>query len=207
MNENNVNNFELISFLRSFGYFDQKILSALETVPTEFVSIYSSNRNLSQSFKSDNKSITPYIYASILQKFNTCPKKSILVIGTGRGYFSVIASKLFKKVYTVEIKNTLEVLAKNNFKKYKLTNIISKCDNGFYGWKEKGPFDCIFVNGYINKIDNHLLKQVKVGGKCIYPVILSNGIQILRSVEINTDSINAVVEDMLEVNFCPLLEV
>ena len=160
------NNLELSIYLRSFGIFDTNIISAIEEIPIEFFKTENINKNVSlkQKFKNkfDKQFNDAYLAAVIAQKFQLKSNEKILEIGTGSGYLTAIFSRLSRKVYTIEKFKTLYVLANNNFKKLKLTNIKSKCEDGFNGWEEESPFDKIFISFVVNQINDNLIKQINL---------------------------------------------
>ena len=143
------NNLELSIYLRSFGIFDTNIISAIEETPIEIFKVESANTN--DVFKKKNNEA--YLSAVIAQKLKLKSHEKILEIGTGSGYFTAIFSRLSRKVYTIENTKTLYVSANNNFKKLKLTNIMSKCEVGLNGWTEVSPFNKIFISSVINQIN------------------------------------------------------
>ena len=96
---------------------------------------------------------------------------------------------------------TLYVLANNNFKKLKLTNIKSKCEDGFNGWKEESPFDKIFISFVVHQINDNLIKQINYYGKCISPKLSLFGIQILQLFKVDKNKSLSKIEDICEVNF------
>ena len=199
------NNLELSIFLRSFGIFDTNIISAIEEISIEFFKTENVNKNVSlkQKFKNklDKQFNDAYLAAIIAQKFQIKPNEKILEIGTGSGYLTAIFSRLSRKVYTIEKFKTLYVLANNNFKKLKLTNIKSKCENGFNGWKEESPFDKIFISVVVNQINDNLIKQIKFNGKIISPKLSSSGVQILQLFKVDKNESLSKIEDICEVNF------
>ena len=199
------NNLELSIYLRSFGIFDTNIISAIEEIPIEFFKTENINKNVSlkQKFKNklDKQFNDAYLAAIIAQKFQLKPNEKILEIGTGSGYFTAIFSRLSRKVYTIEKFKTLYVLANNNFKKLKLTNIKSKCEDGFNGWKEESPFDKIFISFVVNQINDNLIKQINYNGKCISPKLSSSGVQILQLFKVDKNKSLSKIEDICEVNF------
>ena len=69
------------------------------------------------------------------------------------------------------------------------------------------PFDYIFVSGYIDKLNDELINQIKIGGKCIFPVIQSSGIQMLQLLKVDKNKTKSKIEDICEVNFDPLISV
>jgi protein-L-isoaspartate(D-aspartate) O-methyltransferase len=113
--------------------------------------------------------------ATSIQAFMTAnaepkPDDVALEIGTGSGMQSSILSRMVKKVYSIEIR---EKLAKRVHKTVKLlgyNNIEFKIGDGYYGWKEKGPFDIIIVTCQANHVPPELIKQLKPNGRLIIPV-------------------------------------
>jgi len=199
------NNLELSIYLRSFGFFDTNIISAIEEIPIEFFITESINKNISlkQKFKNtfDKQFSDAYLAAVIAQKFQLKSNEKILEIGTGSGYLTAIFSRLSRKVYTIEKFKTLYVLANNNFKKLKLTNIKSKCEDGFNGWEEESPFDKIFISFVTNQINDNLIKQINFNGKFIFPKLSSSGVQVLQLFKVDKNKSLSKIEDICEINF------
>ena len=199
------NNLELSTYLRSFGIFDTNIISAIEEIPIEFFKTENINNNISlkQKFKNkfDKQFNDAYLAAVIAQKFQLKSNEKILEIGTGSGYLTAIFSRLSRKVYTIEKFKTLYVLANNNFKKLKLTNIKSKCEDGFNGWEEESPFDKIFISFVINQINDNLIKQINFKGKFISPKLSSSGVRILQLFKVDKNKSLSKIEDVCEINF------
>ena len=199
------NNLKLSIYLRSFGIFDTNIISAIEEIPFEFFKTRNINKNVSkkQIFKNkfDKQFNDAYLAAVIAQKFQLKSNEKILEIGTGNGYLTAIFSRLSRKVYTIEKFKTLYVLANNNFKKLKLTNIKSKCVDGFNGWEEESPFDKIFISVVVNQINENLIKQINCNGKFISPKLSSSGVQILQLFKVDKNKSLSKIEDICEVNF------
>ena len=196
------NNLELSIYLRSFGIFDTNIISAIEVTPIELFKTEISNRNNSLKNKFNNKVDEQYkdayLSAVIAQKLQLKPYEKILEIGTGTGYFTAIISRLSRKVYTIEKFNTLHVLANNNFKKLKLTNIKSKCEDGFNGWLEESPFDKVFISGAVEQMSDNFIKQINVNGKFICSTLSSSGVQILQLFKVDKNKSLSRIEDICE---------
>ena len=199
------NNLELSIYLRSFGIFDTNIISAIEEIPIDFFKTENINKNVSLKQKIKNKFDKQfndaYVAAVIAQKFQLKSNEKILEIGTGNGYLTAIFSRLCRKVYTIEKFKTFYVLAKNNFKKLKLTNIKSKCEDGFNGWEEDSPFDKIFISFVVNQINDNLIKQINFNGKIISPKLSLSGVQILQLFKVDKNESLSKIEDICEVNF------
>ena len=111
---------------------------------------------------------------------------------------SAIISRLSRKVYTIEKFNTLHVLANNNFKKLKLTNIKSKCEDGFNGWLEESPFDKVFISGAVEQMSDNFIKQINVNGKFICSTLSSSGVQILQLFKVDKNKSLSRIEDICE---------
>ena len=199
------NNLELSIYLRSFGIFDTNIISAIEVIPIEFFKNKNINKNVSLKQKNNNKFDKQfndaYLAAIIAEKFQLKSNEKILEIGTGSGYLTAIFSRLSRKVYTIEKFKTLYVLANNNFKKLKLTNIKSKCEDGFNGWNEESPFDKIFISFVLNQINDNLIKQINFNGKFISPKMTSSGVQILQLFKVDKKKSLSKIENICEINF------
>ncbi|MDH3358464.1 MAG: protein-L-isoaspartate O-methyltransferase, partial [Desulfobacteraceae bacterium] len=50
------------------------------------------------------------------------------------------------------------------------TNIKTRHSDGYFGWPEAAPFDCIMITAAIDHIPPPLLKQLKDGGRLILPL-------------------------------------
>ena len=190
------NNLQLSTYLRSFGIFDTNIISAIEETPIEFFQTEMINENKKLKKKFNEQLDKVYLSAIIAQKLQLKSDEKILEIGTGSGYLTAIFSRLSRKVYTIEKFKKSHVLAKNNFKKLKLTNIKSKCEDGVNGWIEEAPFDKIFISNVIYQINNNLIKQININGKFVFPILSSSGVQVLQLFEVDKYNSLSKIEDI-----------
>lgn len=94
----------------------------------------------------------------------------VLELGTGSGYQAAVLSKLFKKVYTMEIIPELAQGTKKTLKRLGYKNVFVKSASGEWGWKEKSPFDAILVTAGMEKIPNVLFDQLKINGVLVAPL-------------------------------------
>lgn len=154
--------------------FDSKVIIAMEKVPRhQFVpenikSHAYENRPLPIGY---GQTISqPYIVALMTDLLELKPGDRALEIGTGSGYQAAVLSELIKEVYTIEIIPQLGKQAHDRLKKLGYKNIQTKIGDGYYGWKEKGPFDAIVVTAAATHIPPDLLKQLKPGGKLVIPL-------------------------------------
>jgi protein-L-isoaspartate(D-aspartate) O-methyltransferase len=112
----------------------------------------------------------PYIVALMTESLNLKGDERILEIGTGSGYQAAILTKVAKEVYTIEIKKKLYQNASNVLRSMGYTNVKTRHGDGYFGWVEASPFDCIMITAAIDHIPPPLLKQLKEGGRLILPL-------------------------------------
>ena len=150
--------------------------------------------------KFDEQFKNAYLSAIIAQKLQLKSDEKILEIGTGNGYLTAIFSRLSRKVYTIEKFKRLYVLANNNFRKLKLTNIKSKCDDGINAWLDESPFDKIFISVVTDQINDNLIKQINFNGRFIFPISSSSGVHVLQLFKVDKKKTLIKIEDIYEVN-------
>lgn len=112
----------------------------------------------------------PFIVATMTQAANLDGDSKVLEIGTGSGYQAAILGNICKEVYSIEVIEPLAKQAMQTLEKLGYSNIHIRVGDGYYGWKEKAPFDAIIVTAVISKVPEPLLSQLKIGGKLIIPV-------------------------------------
>ena len=112
----------------------------------------------------------PYIVAFMTEIIKLKESYKVLEIGTGSGYQAAILAEIIDSVYTIEIIKELEISVKKRLKDLNYHNISIKNADGYYGWKEKGPFDAIVVTAATEFIPPPLLEQLKEGGRMIIPI-------------------------------------
>ena len=193
--------------LRESGISNSKVLSALEKIPRE-IFIPENFRN--QAYENialpigKNQTISqPYIVALMTQSLELNKNHKILELGTGTGYQSSILSKLVRRVYTIERIKSLQVEAENNFKKLKITNIVSKHGDGNLGWKEQIPFDRIIFTAATKEISSNFFNQISDDGIIVAPII-ENTKQILKKYTKKSNKI--ITEKLTNVLFVPNLD-
>ncbi len=169
--------------LREAGISNSKVLSAIEKTPREiFIPKNFRNQayeNIALPIGNDQTISQPYIVALMTQELELEKNHKVLELGTGSGYQCAILSLLARRVYTVERIKTLLVTAESKFKQLKLTNIVSKHDDGNLGWKEQIPFDRVIFTAAADKIDDIIFEHINENGILIAP-IKNNSNQILK---------------------------
>jgi protein-L-isoaspartate(D-aspartate) O-methyltransferase len=160
--------------IRLRGVSDKKVLNAMSQVPRHrFVP----EELVSQAYADHPLPIgqgqtisQPYIVALMTEKLKLIGNERILEIGTGSGYQAAILAKVAKEVYTIEIKEKLYKKAESLLRSLGFLEIKTRHGDGYFGWPEAAPFDCIMITASIDHIPPPLLKQLKDGGRLILPL-------------------------------------
>lgn len=112
----------------------------------------------------------PFIVAYMTEVIKPRPEFKVLEVGTGSGYQAAVLAEIVKEVYTIEIVSELGNTATERLKKVGYKNVNVKVADGYYGWKEHGPYDAIIVTAAAEFIPPPLIEQLKDGGKMVIPV-------------------------------------
>ncbi len=143
----------------------------------------------------------PYIVALMTELLRLTGKEKVLEIGTGSGYQAAILAELAAYVYTVEILPNLAHQADQLLKRLGYKNILVKCGDGYFGWKEYAPFDAIIVTCAPEEIPSALVEQLADGGRMVMPVGSTS--QELILIEKKNNEIK--IKDVIPVRFVPML--
>ena len=112
----------------------------------------------------------PYIVALMTELLELTGGEKVLEIGTGSGYQAAILSKLVKEVFTIEIKEPLHLRSAETLEDLEFRNVKTRFGDGYFGWQEEAPFDCIMITAAVNHIPPPLLNQLKDGGRILLPL-------------------------------------
>lgn len=145
----------------------------------------------------------PFIIALMTHLARIEKDDSVFETGTGAGYHGAILSRLAKRVFSVEVVKPLVAGAKARLEELGYDNIEIRHGDGYYGWREKGPFDVMIIKEAIHHIPPPLLNQLKPGGRMVAPVGPLDGAQILKLIEKGEDG-QITERAILPVRFSPL---
>lgn len=185
-----------------------EVMEAMRTVPREkFVPAEL------KSFAYDNGPLyighgqtisQPYIVALMTDLLQLDPTNVVLEIGTGSGYQTAVLSRLAKKVYSIEVIQSLAEQAEERLRRLEYTNITTRVGNGYAGWPEHAPYDAIIVTAAAPHIPDALQDQLKIGGKLVIPVGLPHDHQELVLVEKDMQG-KLETKSILDVAFVPMV--
>lgn len=130
------------------------------------------------------------------------PLESVLEIGTGCGYQTIVLSQLVQRVYSVERIAPLQQKAKERMQLLRVNNVRFQHSDGNWGWPEEGPFDAIISCAAPESIPMELVNQLKVGG-CLLMPVGPDGKQMLHLLIREEEGVSKRVIE--PANFVPML--
>lgn len=166
----------LAQLLHLEGIRDHRVLGAVAATPRELflpdALRHKAYQNTALPIGQGQTISQPYIVARMTELLldSPNPPKSVLEIGTGSGYQTVILAQLFDKVFSVERIKALQFQAKRRTNQLDLHNVSMKHGDGWKGWPSKGPFDAIIVTAAASHLPDSLLEQLNDGGRLVIPV-------------------------------------
>lgn len=194
--------------IRSRGVTDKRVLTAMENVDRGlFVKGIFSDRayeDMPLPIECGQTISQPSVVGIMTQALNITPRDTVLEVGTGSGYQTVILSQLARRVYTVERYKRLVMSSKLVFEHLKTTNVISLYADGSHGLPDQAPFDKIILTAAAEDPPGPLLAQLKIGGIMVLPVGQSDAVQSL--IKVTRSQTGFDYEDIRDVRFVPLVE-
>ncbi|NKB36714.1 MAG: protein-L-isoaspartate(D-aspartate) O-methyltransferase [Gammaproteobacteria bacterium] len=145
----------------------------------------------------------PYIVALMTDLADVDEEDTVLEVGTGSGYQAAVLAELCRKVYSVEIIESLGEQASLILQRLGYGNVSLRIGDGYHGWPEAAPFDAILVTAAPETVPEALLEQLRSGGKLVIPLGQQGSIQTLRVFEKNEQG-EIKKRDILPVGFVPL---
>jgi protein-L-isoaspartate(D-aspartate) O-methyltransferase len=193
------------------GIYNQKVLQSMRDVPRHLFVPERRQRSAYGDFPLPigyGQTISqPYIVALMTEllkpeKDDVALEVVALEVGTGSGYQAAVLSKIVNAVYTVEIITPLGKAAEKRLSEMGYKNITVKVGDGYFGWEQYAPFDCIIVTAASDHIPPPLIKQLKKGGKMAIPVGRPFQVQKLMLVEKSEEG-EIRIKNLLPVRFVP----
>lgn len=164
---------KLVKILRSKGISNERVLSAVGTVPRH---VFFDNALLQHAYQDkafpigEGQTISqPYTVAYQTEKLEIKPGDKVLEIGTGSGYQACILLELGAKVFTIEYNKVLAEKAKATLPKIGYKPYFYYGD-GSKGIPAKAPFDKILVTAGAPVVPEALTAQLAENGILVIPV-------------------------------------
>ena len=193
--------------LRARGIRDERVLSAMATVPRHaFVPVSERRGSYDDTPLPIGYGQTisqPFIVAFMTEALRLSPGDVVLEVGTGCGYQAAILSALVRDVYSIELVPELAERAQHTLEAEGYRNVHVRAGDGHAGWPEHAPFSKIIVTAAPDAVPAALVEQLAVGGTMILPVGPQLGDQELRIIRKTTQGV--VTERSLAVRFVPMV--
>ncbi len=160
--------------LRSRGIRDERVLTAMLTVPREqFVPV------CQQAYAYDDRALPighgqtisqPYMVAFMLQWLAAESSHRVLEVGAGSGYQAALLGQLAQDVYAVEIVPALAEAAAAVIARLGYANVHIIAADGSVGYPPAAPYDRIIVAAAAPELPGPLMDQLAEGGRLVAPV-------------------------------------
>ena len=186
---------------------DERVMAALAKVPRhEFVPPDmrgQAYRNAPLPIGHGQTISQPYIVALMTDLLRLQPEDIVLEVGTGCGYQTAILAELARRVFSIEIVESLGLRARELVERLGYANVETAIGDGYHGWDAHAPFDAIIVTAAAASVPPPLIEQLKSGGRMAIPVGREFGTQTLLLLE--KDHQGQISEqEILPVAFVPL---
>jgi protein-L-isoaspartate(D-aspartate) O-methyltransferase len=192
--------------IESRGIRDRNVLAAMRSVPRHFFvpdDLQQAAYNDTPLPIGEGQTISqPYIVALMTERLGIRPGDRVLEIGTGSGYQAAVLSRLTDQVFSIEIREGLYARTKALLASVGYGGVRLLRGDGYDGWSEQAPFDCIMITAAIDHIPRPLLDQLKEGGRLILP--LGNPFQYQNLALVTKTRDGPIVEVITGVLFVPM---
>jgi protein-L-isoaspartate(D-aspartate) O-methyltransferase len=108
---------------------------------------------------------SPRLEARLLQDLAVARHEQVLEIGAGSGHMAALLAHKAQQVTTFEIVPELARMAEANLRRAAVMNARVVEGDGSRGLPDQAPFDVILLSGSVASVPQHLLEQLKVGGR------------------------------------------
>ena len=193
--------------LKGRGITDKQVLEAMADIPRH---LFVDEKLRKKAYEDhplpigEGQTISqPYVVALMTEALHLSSTDRVLEIGTGSGYQAAVLAEIVNHVYTIEIRKSLAEQASKRLKDLGYNNIEVKYGDGYFGWKEHGPFDAIIITAAANHIPPPLIKQLRDGGRLIVPLGPTLYFQTLTLVKKQRGDLK--VKQMGSVRFVPMI--
>lgn len=112
----------------------------------------------------------PYMVARNVELAELRPSDTVLEVGLGSGYQAAVMSRLCARVVGVELIAPLAETAEQTLRALGYDNVLVRVGDGSVGLPELAPYDRIVVAAGALTVPEHLVQQLKLGGRLLIPV-------------------------------------
>ena len=110
--------------------------------------------------------LAPKVEARMLQDLEVAKHEKVLEVGTGSGFMAALLGHRAQRVLSLEIDSELAMTAHHNLQRAGVLNVeVRVADGASVDLSAHGPFDVIVLSGSVAALPEHLLGQLKAGGR------------------------------------------
>ena len=109
--------------------------------------------------------LAPKVEARLLQDLAVHKHEKVLEIGTGSGYMAALLARRAQSVLSLEINPELAAFGRANLERAGIYNVEVREADGSVGLSSGAPFDVILLSGSVAQLPQHLMAQLKIGGR------------------------------------------
>ncbi|TDJ63066.1 MAG: protein-L-isoaspartate(D-aspartate) O-methyltransferase [Proteobacteria bacterium] len=198
----------LVVQIREMGVRSERVLDLIRTTPRH---LFVDEALASRVYENNALPIgfgqtisQPYIVAAMTEALlGGGALETVLEIGAGSGYQSVILSRIATTVYSIERIDALASKLRVRLHELRVNNVRVRHGDGALGWTKYAPFDAILVAAAAPDLPAALTDQLAFGGRLVIPIGLP-GSQKLMLV---TKTSSGMEEQVLElVSFVPMVD-
>lgn len=198
----------LVVQIREMGVRSERVLDLIRTTPRH---LFVDEALASRVYENNALPIgfgqtisQPYIVAAMTEALlGGGALETVLEIGAGCGYQSVILSRIATTVYSIERIDALANKLRVRLHELRVNNVRVRHGDGALGWTKYAPFDAILVAAAAPDLPAALTDQLAFGGRLVIPIGLP-GSQKLMLV---TKTSSGMEEQVLElVSFVPMVD-
>jgi protein-L-isoaspartate(D-aspartate) O-methyltransferase len=164
----------LVETLQERGIHDLAVLRAFEMTPRHlFVPTGVAHRAYEDSalpIGSGQTISQPSVHARYLQEIGFRGNETVLEVGTGSGYQTVLLAHLAERVFTIERIGGLLERARDAVRLSGVSNVSFLAGDGTLGWAEFAPYDAILVSAGAPAVPEPLVAQLAEGGRLLIPI-------------------------------------
>lgn len=121
----------------------------------------------------------PTLIARMIDALSIVPDDRVLEVGTGYGFQTALLTRLAKEVFSIERHEELATAARDNLARAGIESAQVVVGDGWLGFEEAAPFDCIVVSAAASQVPGHLADQLAEKGRMVIPVEVSRGEEVI----------------------------
>ena len=162
----------MVQSLRKSGIRDERVLDAMGRVPRHLFVLEANRASAYQEAEvcagCQEVVLSPHAVAVMLESLRPPQKGTVLEVGLRSGYETALLAELSDRVFTVESRRKVAVVAKDRLHTLRYEAVQVRVADGLHGWSEKAPFDAILVTFPVERLPETLLDQLAEGGRWVF---------------------------------------